>query len=192
MEQTLCEKLISSAINTGSCDDIIYGGYEQIGYIFNKKDISAFTRSGNLISAITMKQGKKGYHIYQPSKQPFSGSNVTLNEGTSKNKFDKNASFVVLNDGAKVCENIIDPIANGEFVVITEQKFTNSTNDNKFEVIGIEMGARATAVDKDRYSEDTDGGWAVTLTETAAPSAGVFFLTTDIEASRTALEALVA
>ena len=42
----------------------------------------------------------------------------------------------------------------------------------------------------DKYSEDTDGGWAVTLVEEGAPSSGIFLFTESIAATRAALKSL--
>lgn len=43
----------------------------------------------------------------------------------------------------------------------------------------------------EKYSEDTDGGWAVSLQETRAPKSGVFLFKTDYETTAAAVESLV-
>lgn len=186
----LCEFLIQSDVDS-NCSNPIFAGHEQVGYIMNKNEIDTVTRVGNVVSAITMKTGKKAYRVYQPTKTPFSGSTTTLNEGAVTNKVDKNVAFVVLNDGPDVCENIIDPALNGEFVAIIPRKWNGGTNgDAKYAVIGLDKGAKVTSVDLDPDSEDTDGGWSLTLTETATPNSGVFFYITDLDTTAAALEAL--
>lgn len=190
MALSLCEALISSDIQE-SCTAPMVKGYEKVGYIFNKQDVDTITRTGNIISALTLLSGQKAYYIYNAGNTPFNGSTTTLNVADIRNTFDKTAQFLVLDDGPKITENIIDDLANGSFVVVLEQSFTNDANgNNKFEIIGIECGAKATAIEKDRNSDDTRGGYLVTLTETQAPTSGVFFFRTDIATSRAALDAL--
>ena len=71
---------------------------------------------------------------------------------------------------------------NGSFVVILEQTFTNGgSGENKFEIIGLECGAKATEINKDRTSDDTRGGYQVVLTESQAPTSGLFFFDSDME-----------
>ena len=185
----LCEKIISQAIDQ-DCANPIFTGLEQVGYIINRGDIASMTRSDSIVSAITMVSAKKAYRIYQETKTPFNGSNTEFAEGAVTNKVNKNVSFVILNDGSKVVENQVEGLLNGEFVVVLARKWVNANEDNKFEIIGSETGAKCTALSKDPNSADTDGGWAVTLTETNAPSAEVFFFDTDAATSLAALEAL--
>lgn len=184
-----CEKSIAADIQQ-DCTNPIYTGHEPVGYIINRKDIDTITRTGNVISAITLKTGKHAHHIYQDNKNPFNGSTTAFAEGTVTNKVNKTAAFVVLNDGPDVCEDIIDPALNGEFVVILGRKWSADDGEGKFRVIGSETGARCTACEGNPDSADTDGGWSITLTETNAPSSGVFFFSTSITATITALEAL--
>lgn len=186
----LCEYLVSADIDN-NCANPIYAGHEQIGYLINRNDIEGITRTGNVVSAITLKTGKVAYHVYQPTKQPFNGSTTTLNEGTVTNKVDKNVAFVVLNDGPDVCAKIIDPLLNGEFVLIIARKWEGGTSGNsKWRIVGLDKGAKCTAMEIDPDSEDTDGGWACTLTETATPNSGVFFFHTSLEQTAEDLEAL--
>lgn len=186
----LCEYLIVADIES-NCANPIYAGHEQLGFIINRADIASYVKNDGVVSSITLKSGKVAYHIYQPSKQPFNGSTTTLNEGAVTNKVDKNVSFVVLNDGPDVCRDIIDPALNGEFVAIIARKWEAGTRgDGKWIIVGLDKGARVTALEKDPDSEDTDGGWSITLTETATPNSGVFYFHTDLQTTEAELEAL--
>jgi hypothetical protein len=42
----------------------------------------------------------------------------------------------------------------------------------------------------EKYSEDTDGGWLITLQEQRAPKSAMFFFDTDAATTATAYEAL--
>ena len=56
---------------------------------------------------------------------------------------------------------------------------------------GLEAGLTATAMDDDKYSDDTEGGWLATLQEENAPTSGIYLYSESIAATRTALESLV-
>ena len=186
-----CEKLIQMNI-AEDCSAPIVKGWEKIGYIMNKSDIASFTRSGNKVSSITLASGAKAYEIYNTGNNPFTGTTTALNVADIRNTFDKTAGFMVLDDGDVVTEKIVDQLANGSFVVVLEQTFTNGgSGENKFEIIGLECGAKATEINKDRTSDDTRGGYQVVLTESQAPTSGLFFFNTDIATSRAALNALL-
>lgn len=164
---------------------------EEIGYIINRSDIVSWTFSGtnpHIASAVSLKTGAKAYKIYNPTKTPFTGAKITMVEGSIQNKFDKVVPFIIPNDGPSVAKDVIQKLANGEFVVILANKWENTTPDNKFEVYGLEKGMRASAIENDKYSEDTDGGWSVELTESGAPISAYYFYDTDVATTRTKLE----
>ena len=96
----------------------------------------------------------------------------------------------MLNSGPDVSKNIIDQLANGRFVFIFENKYAGTDGKNTFEIYGLEQGLTASEMTNDKYSEDTDGGWAVTLVEENAPSSGIFFFTESLAATRAALKSL--
>ena len=115
-----------------------------------------------------------------------------MTAGTYRNKFSKDVTIVVFDNGPEVVQNIINQLANGTFVVVLENKFAGRDGKNTFEVYGFEAGLSATALDDDKYSEDTDGGWLCTLQETGAPSAGIYLYNTSLSATRQSLASLVA
>ena len=84
----------------------------------------------------------------------------------------------------------IDPLANGEFVVVVAHKWENTTGNNKFQIFGLHTGLKQTAGTAAYTAQDADGGISVTLTETGAPMYGMYFFDTDVATSRAALEAL--
>lgn len=175
---------------TTDCSNPMFNGVEEIGYIMNKSEIASFTQTGNVISALTLASGKHAYKIYNPGKTPFTGTNKSMVEGAVSNKFTKTVNFVVPAIGPDVCANIIDVLANGEFVIVLASKYNNASGNAKYEVFGWNKGMKASAQDNDLYSEETDGGWAVTMVEENVPNSGIYFFTTDEATTKAALEAL--
>ena len=179
----VCDNIIKQGISP-SCDDPLVQGVEQRGVIINRDDIdfsaAVFNATRkNVIETIALKGGKKGYEVVVMGSTPFTGTNTALATGTYRNTFTNTVSIVILDNGPDVCENVIDGLANGEFVVILENKFKGY------------QGLRASEMTNDKYSEDTDGGWAVSLQETRAPKSGVFLFKTDYETTAAAVESLV-
>ncbi|WP_277232015.1 hypothetical protein [Phocaeicola salanitronis] len=196
----VCDYMIKQGISP-SCDDPIVQGVEQRGIIINRDDIdfSATTFNStrkNVIETIALKSTKKAYEVVVLGSTPFTGTNTALAAGTYRNTFTNTVSLVILDNGPDVCENVIDGLANGEFVVILENKFKGlqkeeNPGDPAFQVYGWYQGLRASEMTNEKYSEDTDGGWAVSLQETRAPKSGVFLFKTDYETTAAAVESLV-
>ena len=196
----VCDYMIKQGISP-SCDDPIVQGVEQRGIIMNRDDIDFSatifnsTRK-NVIETIALKSTKKAYEVVVLGSTPFTGTNTALAAGTYRNTFINTVSLVILDNGPDVCENVIDGLANGEFVVILENKFKGlqkeeNPGDPAFQVYGWYQGLRASEMTNEKYSEDTDGGWAVSLQETRAPKSGVFLFKTDYETTAAAVESLV-
>jgi len=196
----VCDYMIKQGISP-SCDDPIVQGVEQRGIIINRDDIdfSATTFNStrkNVIETIALKSTKKAYEVVVLGSTPFTGTNTALAAGTYRNTFTNTVSLVILDNGPDVCENVIDGLANGEFVVILENKFKGlqkeeNPGDPAFQVYGWYQGLRASEMTNEKYSEDTDGGWAVSLQETRAPKSGVFLFKTDYETTAASVESLV-
>ena len=196
----VCDNFIKQGISP-SCDDPLVQGVEQRGVIINRDDIdfsaAVFNATRkNVIETIALKSGKKAYEVVVMGSTPFTGTNTALATGTYRNTFTNTVSIVILDNGPDVCENVIDGLANGEFVVILENKFKGlqkeeNPGDPAFQVYGWYQGLRASEMTNDKYSEDTDGGWAVSLQETRAPKSGVFLFKTDYETTEAAVESLV-
>ena len=187
----LCEKLISDCIAI-SCENPVYAGIQSTGWIFNKKDIDEGTvtyatigtgecvkKDPNRVTGITLGTGIKGYQIQQLGKTPFSGTQTEMVEGTNMNTFTNTVSVLVPDNSSTASHNIIDNLANGKFVVILANEYSGSDEASTYQIFGLNKGLSASAITNEKYSEDTMGGWAVTLTEENAPVSGVFFWDTD-------------
>lgn len=190
-----CDFLLQADL-TAPCDGLSSQGLKNTAYIMNYDDvdwdnITYKDDNPNLITAFNLNEAK-AYKAYVPGNTPYTGTNKALATGTYRNKFTKQVKLVILNNGAEVSHKIVDQLANGRFVVILENDFQGADKDNTFEFYGLETGLAATEMSDDKYSEDTDGGWSVTLEETNAPSSGKFFLMEGgVAATRAAIEALL-
>jgi hypothetical protein len=176
------------------CDNISQKGVESEGVIINYADIdkAGCTRSGNILSALALVNGAKGYKIVVPEGSPFNGTMIEAAVGTYMTKWNKTVAFVVLNSGPDVSHDVIDKLANGKFVAILQNKFAGEDGKNSFEVYGFEQGLKLSAGARDLNSDDTDGGWSVTLQEQQAPSSGLFLFDTDLATTKTLISTLTA
>lgn len=191
-----CESLIKKDIDI-NCETPVTRGLEANAVIINRSDIdfakSVFaTDKKSILESLVLKTGKKGYKCFVPGKTPFTGTKTSLNVGTYVNTFNNEFATVILDNGPDVCENIIDGLANGTFVVVYENKHKGATKNAAFQIFGFYQGLTATALDNDKYSEETEGGWKSVLTEERAPKSGLYLYKTDYEATKALFDSLTA
>lgn len=178
------------------CKARVVKGLRNNGFIVNYDDIdfgaTTYDKTNpNIVTSLVLKTGKKAYNIYIPGKTPFTGTKKSMNAGTYRNTFTKEVGIVILDNGPEVAHNVIDQLANGMFVVILENKFAGADQKNTYEIYGLEQGLSASALEDDKYSDDTEGGWTATLQEEFAPTSGIFLFNESLVATRAALESLV-
>lgn len=185
-----CDFALAQDISV-NCEKPQQAGLRNTGWLVNYDDIdwATLAQTDNVVSKLAL-ASDRAYKVVVPGKTPFSGTQTALTTGTYLNKFTKTAAIVVLNSGPDVSKNVIDQLANGRFVFIFENKYHGADDKNTFEIYGLEQGLTASEMTNDKYSEDTDGGWAVTLVEEGAPSSGIFLFTESIAATRAALKSL--
>lgn len=190
----ICSSLISQDI-AANCANPLYKGLEGLAYIINREDIDILAVTNGVVKAdatgLKLKTGASAYHVQMASKVPYEGTTKTLNAGNISNKVDKSFKVVINNDGPDINENIVKKLLNGEFVVIFERKWNNTTGNAKFEIFGAETGLKVDAYDQDYNNADTDSGIEVTLKEEGAPTPGIYVFDTDVATTRTYLEGLV-
>lgn len=191
---TLCQSLIAADI-ASNCENPLVRGMESDGIIINRSDIdftgTVFNSTDtNIIETLVLKTNKHGYAVQQDGSTPFTGTNTALATGTYRNTFTNQVALVVLNNDPDVVRNVIDGLANGEFVCILKNKNKGTSGKAEYQIFGYYQGLRATEIANDKYSEDTDGGWAVTLEEVGAPKAALFYFKTDTATTATQYEAL--
>lgn len=183
MPNNICEKLISSCVGA-DCNNPIFSGIEGKAWIFNKSQVEGFTydqTNPNLITAITMATYEDGgqdvsyvgYTIDQLGRTPFTGTTTSMTEGNIANKFTETFVFVVP-DNSPTAAMLLDNVANGKFVVVVENEYNGTDGKGKFQVYGGKKGLVCTAMERDAYSEENDGAWAVTLTAEGAPNSALF------------------
>ena len=190
----ICDYLISKAISV-DCENQSVAGLEPNGLIINRDDIdfSATTfdaQNPNIIKTLVLKSGKKGYDIIQQGATPFTGVASNLNVGTYRNTWTHDVPIAVLGNDPDIAANIIDKLSNGTFVVILRNVQKGTTGNAEYQVYGYAQGLRASEGVNEKYSEDTDGGWLITLQEQRAPKSAMFFFNTDASTTATAYEAL--
>lgn len=193
----LCEKLINGCI-AADCDNPVFEGAEPKAWIFNKAEIASLTydaQNPNIITDITMKEVTEGvdavgYTISQLGKTPFTGTTTEMAEGNYGNTFTETCQFVVP-DNSPAASMLLDNMAGGKFLVVMENQYNGADGKGKFQVYGSKKALSATAMTRELYNDDTNGGWLVTLTAEKQPTSGVFVYTTDEAATRTYLDSLV-
>ena len=190
----ICDYLISKAISV-DCENQSVAGLEPNGLIINRDDIdfSATTfnaQNPNIIETLVLKSGKKAYDIIQQGATPFTGVASNLNVGTYRNTWTQDVPIAVLGNDPDIAANIIDKLSNGTFVVILRNVQKGTTGNAEYQVYGYAQGLRASEGVNEKYSEDTDGGWLITLQEQRAPKSAMFFFDTDAATTATAYEAL--
>ena len=86
---------------------------------------------------------------------------------------------------------IIDGLANGKFVVILRNVTKGEEGKGEYQIYGYAQGLTCSAGENDKYSEDTEGGWLMTLEETSAPKSAMFFYDTSSETTAAMYESLL-
>lgn len=199
MATSVCEFLLARDI-AASCSDPVVPGFEQEGIIMNRDEIdfgaiTFDTTRSNVISQIAMLAGKRAFKVRVLGNTPFTGTTTSFVSGTYQNTFTNTVQFIVLDNGPDVCESVIDALANGRFVMILENTFKglnkeSNKGDAAFQIYGYTQGLAASAIENDKYSEDTNGGWLVTLQETKASKSGMFLFKTDYATTKEMFETL--
>lgn len=173
-----CDGLITRGIQAGDCTSVPAKGFEREAILINRADIdwpgvTFDTEKKNVLTALTLLKGKKGYIIAQQGAQPFAGSTTSGVVGTYGNSVTKNFVFAYLKSDQDQSENFVDPALNGEFVAILKPKDKGEGNNSAFTVIGLHNGLVMSAFERDPYGDTFNGG-LYTLTETEAPMVDVF------------------
>ena len=188
----ICESTIKRDI-AFDCEKLSVRGLEADGVIINRSDIdfaaTVFDETHkNIIKTLVLKSGKKGYQVAQLGSTPFTGTQTTLNVGKYRNTWTHQIPLAVLANDPDVCNDVIDGLANGQFVVIIRNK--QKANKGEYQVYGYAQGLTCSAGENDKYSEDTEGGWLMTLQETSAPKSALFLWDGSSETTTARYEAL--
>lgn len=174
----ICETILNKEIAV-ACEDMVSKGMEADGVVINREDID-FTATEfdetnkNIIKRLVLKSGKQGYKVVQPGNTPYTGTKSSLVVGTYRNSWTHEVVIVVLANNPDAAANIIDRLANGKFVLVLRNVTKGKDGSGEFQVYGYAQGLTCSAGENDKYSEDTEGGWLMTLQETSAPRSAMF------------------
>lgn len=190
----LCETLIATDI-AFDCEQLSVRGMEADGLIINREDVDfgASTidpQNGNIVKTLVLKSGKKAYEVAQLGNTPFTGLVSNLNVGTYRNTWTHDIPIAVLANDPTACNKIIDALAGGNFLLILKNKNKGENGNGEYQIFGYHQGCRASAGTNDKYSEDTEGGWLITLQEQNAPKSGMFLWNTDATTTAAQYESL--
>ena len=189
-----CESLIAMDI-AENCENPIVRGLEADGVIINRSDVDfancKFDETAkNILKQLILKSGKKGFDVVQMGNTPFTGAASNMEVGTYRNTWTHDIPIAVLANDPTACNKIIDALTNGNFVLILKNKNKGANGDGEYQIFGYHQGCRASAGTNDKYSEDTEGGWLITLQEQNAPKSGMFLWNTDATTTAAQYESL--
>lgn len=170
----------------GDCTNPMIGGFEEGGIIINKADIASIVRdqtNPHRITSITLKTGARGWKFYQSRRQPFAGTNTTVEVGDYRTTFTHTVAGYVPTEGTNTAQEVMTPLANGKFVVILEHRWVHlggpcetegSDRDNQFQVFGADNGLTLTSYSKNGY--ENEGMATFELQETGSPYSEVYYI----------------
>lgn len=196
----VCDSLIKQNI-AKNCLEPMIQGVERTAYIINRKDVDfgnvAFVEGyTNQISALPLLKGKKAYTIEQYGATPYSGSSIAIAPSSQGGQATNTVSFVVPSNSPAMHENVIDPLFDGEFIVILENKAKGLRDEQNpggsaFQIFGYWQGLTLSESTKEFYNDDTLGGFPVTLVENKAPKSAMFLNAGTYEATKAMVESLL-
>lgn len=158
-----CISKISSAI-TYDCDT---GGTGLVSaLLLNKEDIASITfdpANTAMVKEITLKDGASAYKIDTVKRVLTTIEALKINEG-APNAYTHSATVVVTAPIASALfKDLINPVANGSFVIITRtlRPVSSKTVADVSRPFGLYYGMSATAVD--RSSHDNGAWYTITM-----------------------------
>lgn len=117
------------------CSDPLQGGTRPRIILINKYDIASVTQSLGIITAITLKVGKKAF-AFEGFKNSNTPSSEKLSAPSGQALWKHNVNFFIY-ENTQAQKNNIERLGNGKFVAIIQ----NSKEDqNAFEVYGLGNG----------------------------------------------------
>jgi len=193
MAFTPCTSLLTANVAT-ACNAPRIKGYEQIGIIINRADIdwentTVDVANARIVDDLTLLATKKVAVIYNSKKNPlpFGGTQTAYNRDADQ--YDKTVQFYCERIGGDAAMGIVEPLKNGEYVVVLERKDKNGTGS--FQVFGFQKGLSAGNDGGAQVQDEESGHWLITMT-TQEPYAEVEWFDTDYATTKTAFDALVA
>ena len=182
-----CLSKIASAI-TYDCDTGNTGIVSAL--LINKEDIASITfypENPALVTNITLKEGASAYKIDTVKRTLVITESLKVNEG-APNAYTHTATAVVTGSVATALfRDLINPVANGSFVVLTKS-LSAPSSPIVTRPFGLYYGMSATAVDR---SSHENGGWFTITMATPERVIGEDALTLNIGNYNTLYDAAV-
>ena len=176
------------------CDEPRIKGYEQIGLIILKSDIdlTATTVSGSngrIIDNLALKEGKTAAVVYNSKKNPlpFNGTQTVYNRDADQ--YDKTVQFYYEGIGGAAALAVVEPLKDGDYVLILERKHKVLAGTGSFQVFGWQKGLSAGNEGGAQVQDEETGYWLMTMT-TQEPYAEIEWLDTNYATTKAAFDAL--
>ena len=175
-----------------SCTEPRIKGYEQIGLIVLKSDIDlALTTidaaNPRIIDTLALKATKKAAVIYNSKKAPlpFNGTQTAYNR--EADAYDKTVQFYYEGIGGEVSKNAIEPLKDGDYVVILERK--SKYGAGSFQIFGWQKGLSCGNDGGAQVQDEETGYWLITMT-CQEPYAEIELAGLNYSATKTAFDTL--
>ena len=190
MAFTPCTSLLAANVAT-ACSAPRIKGYEQIGVLIDRNDIDweNVTGNGRTIDILPLLANKKVAVIYNSKKNPlpFNGTQTAYNRDA--NQYDKTVQFYYEGIGGDAAKNVVEPLKDGDYVVILERKDKNGAGS--FPVFGLQKGLSCGNDGGAQVQDEETGYWLMTMT-TQEPYAEIEWQKETWYATKSAFDALVA
>ena len=174
------------------CDEPRIKGYEQIGLIILKSDIdlTATTVSGSngrIIDNLALKEGKTAAVVYNSKKNPlpFNGTQTVYNRDADQ--YDKTVQFYYEGIGGAAALAVVEPLKDGDYVLILERKHKVLAGTGSFQVFGWQKGLSAGNEGGAQVQDEETGYWLMTMT-TQEPYAEIEWLDTNYATTKAAFD----
>lgn len=122
------------------CDNIPKGGSVARVGVLNYDDVTDITVVDGRITAITLREGARGY-VFRGFRNDVQKSEEVANPGIGLNQFRHLIRWVVY-ERTQEQKNNIEKLAKGRFIVVAENR---GKDDDAFEVYGVGVGVEIVA-----------------------------------------------
>ena len=151
-----------SADNLSNCDNPLQAGTEDEMLVINREDIASITVNSTdnvTVEDITLKTGTKAF-IIDGKRNSIAPSFAMVQTGVFK-MFDHivNAKGFDISADAKAEMN---NVKEGRYVILTNNFYSGTDGNSKFEIYGITTGLEVTALTRNP-NDDTQGAFDITF-----------------------------
>lgn len=189
LSQYLCNQNIAGNIKE-DCENQMFSGMSAQAWIINFAAVNKLAGdvdadNPRVIKRFTLRTNSGDvFTIINARNNPFTGTSTTVEVGDYRNTFTRTVSLFVPMDGPEVSRDILDPLANGRFIVVLRNNYISDNGDNEFQVYGYDRGLVVSSMSQTKY--ENNDYWVVELQETGVPNSGKFLVhNTDVDAFQT-------